>query len=489
MDLVKTYYNRNRQTQFCRLILSINERKNYMFSTKRSLRYNLIYWIFLIVFAGFAVFGLFQYVRAEKSERSAQNSYSRAFYELSDSMREIDALLEKIMLSQNPTQISALASDIYAQTESAKASLSQLPFESGTLVSASKFLSQAGDYTAYISAKVTDSGEITNEEFNNLLSLAKHAEIMDDALEEYTEHLSEGEFSSDKPKSNSVYADGEGYNFLDGMAKIENRVPLYFDAVNECGLGMAGLNFPGNAHYFPFTEGKQNVAPFELIPYILGQCQSIPDARNLLKDINLLHLPFSEQLPLTPLHWFLADAKESVTIESTADGLHVYENPVGVLTNNPSFPIQMFTLNHCINLTSEPPVNRWTPELPLDIYSNGMGSLGLPGDLSSNSRFLRAVFTKHHSISGNSETECVNQFFHILGAVVQQRGCVKLGSDYERTLYTSCCTMDTGVYYYTTYENRRITAVDIHSEFLDGNTLISYPLITAPQILRQNEHS
>lgn len=278
-----------------------------MFSTKRSLRYNLIYWIFLIVFAGFAVFGLFQYVRAEKSERSAQNSYSRAFYELSDSMREIDALLEKIMLSQNPTQISALASDIYAQTESAKASLSQLPFESGTLVSASKFLSQAGDYTAYISAKVTDSGEITNEEFNNLLSLAKHAEIMDDALEEYTEHLSEGEFSFDKPKSNSVYADGEGYNFLDGMAKIEKDF----------------VNYPSLIYDGPFSEHLEKTIP-EATKNLdtISESEALEIAKMYLKGERATSLSLSGETASNPESYIFSSnaVDRQVSIQITKKG-------------------------------------------------------------------------------------------------------------------------------------------------------------------------
>ncbi|MGN1347118.1 MAG: choloylglycine hydrolase [Eubacteriales bacterium] len=278
----------------------------------------------------------------------------------------------------------------------------------------------------------------------------------------------------------------EKHYALIGMAMVSGDYPLYYDATNEKGLSMAGLNFPGNAVYHSAADERDNVTPFEFIPWILGQCATVAEARVLLARLNLVNLAFSEQFPLSPLHWILADADEAVTVESTADGLHVYDNPVGVLTNNPPFPVQLFTLNNYMALSKEPPVNHFSDRLSLDTYSRGMGALGLPGDLSSNSRFVRVAFTKLNSVSGESETESVNQFFHILGSVAQQRGCVKLGDAYEITIYTSCCNTDLGIYYYTTYENSRITAVDMHRENLDADALVAYPLITEPQILMQN---
>ena len=113
--------------------------------------------------------------------------------------------------------------------------------------------------------------------------------------------------------------------------------------------------------------------------------------------------------------------------------------------------------------------------------------MGLPGDLSSLSRFVKATFTKMNSLSGESESESISQFFHILGSVYQQRGCVHMGENqYEITIYSSCCNTDKGIYYYTTYENSQITGVDMHKENLDGSELVNYPLITGQQILMQN---
>jgi choloylglycine hydrolase len=272
-----------------------------------------------------------------------------------------------------------------------------------------------------------------------------------------------------------------------GMAFVTDDYPLYYDAVNEKGLGIAGLNFVGNACYREHQDGKDNVAQFELIPWILGQCASVDEAEGLIRKMNILNTPYSDRLPLAALHWMISDSSRSITVESVADGIHVYENPVGVLTNNPPFDKQMFALNNYRYLSPKSPENRFSKELDLELYSRGMGAIGLPGDLSSQSRFIRVAFTKMNSFSGEDEPSSVSQFFHILGSVDQQRGCCDLGDGkFEITLYTSCCNATRGIYYYTTYDNHQITAVDMHREDLDADRLVRYPLIQEQQICYQN---
>ncbi|MBQ9133719.1 MAG: choloylglycine hydrolase [Clostridia bacterium] len=272
-----------------------------------------------------------------------------------------------------------------------------------------------------------------------------------------------------------------------GMATVADGYPLYYEATNEHGLSMAGLNFPGNAHYFPPRESKDNVTPFEFIPWILGQCRTLAEARTRLDRINLCDIAFSAEFPLSPLHWIIADRDSAITVESVAEGLRIYENPVGVLTNNPRFDYHMTHLCDYLNLTHLPPENRFADGIELVAYSRGMGAMGLPGDLSSASRFVRAAFVKLNAVSDESEEESVCQFFHILGAVEQQRGCAQMPDGrYEITVYTSCCNTDRGIYYYTTYGNSRITAVDMHKEDLTATAPVSYPLIKTAQILQQN---
>ncbi len=272
-----------------------------------------------------------------------------------------------------------------------------------------------------------------------------------------------------------------------GIDHMAGEYPLYYDAVNEKGLGMAGLNFPGNAVYNKIQEGRDNITQFEFIPWILGQCASVQEARVLLSHINLTDTPFSDRFPVSPLHWILADREEAITIESVQEGLKIYDNPVGVLTNNPPFDKQLFGLNNYSYLSPEQPVNHFSKDLNLNLYSRGMGAMGLPGDLSSASRFVRVAFTKMNALSGPSESESVSQFFHILGSVEQTGGCCLLeNGKYEITIYTSCCNADRGIYYYTTYENHQITAVDMYRENLDGDTPAHYPLVQGEHILLQN---
>ncbi len=265
-----------------------------------------------------------------------------------------------------------------------------------------------------------------------------------------------------------------------GMAYVADDYPLYYDATNEKGLSMAGLNFPDNADYKPYYEDKDNITPFELIPWILGQCSTVLEAEELLERINILNENFSEKLPLSPLHWIIADKERSITVESVKDGIKIYDNPVGVLTNNPTFDYQMFNLNNYMRISNEQPQNTFGGKLhplELDLYSNGMGGLGLPGDTSSMSRFVKATFVKLNSISGNSEEESICQFFHILKSVEMANGSVHIEKDlYEKTIYSSCCNVDKGIYYYTTYENSQVCAVDMHKENLDGSKLVSYSL-------------
>jgi len=271
-----------------------------------------------------------------------------------------------------------------------------------------------------------------------------------------------------------------------GMAYVVDDYPLYYDAFNEKGLAVAGLNFPGNAEYKPKNHEKNNIAPFEFIPWILSRCKSVDEAEKEIQNMNMMDESFSNELPLTPLHWIVSDKNRSITVESVKEGIKIYDNPAGVLTNNPPFDYMMTNLNNYMGLTSKEAANSFSEQLDLEPYSRGMGAMGLPGDFSSVSRFVKAAFVKLNSVSGEREEEKVNQFFHILDSVAQIRGSVRIGDKFEITVYSSCCNTDKGIYYYTTYENRQITAVDMNKENLYGEKLIIYPLYTKNTIRYAN---
>lgn len=273
-----------------------------------------------------------------------------------------------------------------------------------------------------------------------------------------------------------------------GMGMLDVGYPMYAEASNEKGLCMAGLNFPRNAWYSTQLDPvKNNISPFELIPWVLGQCANLQEARCLLENTHLVAIPFSRQVDLAPLHWHIADRSGSIVLESTKDGMHVYDNPVGVMTNNPPFPFQMENICQYMNLTPATPSNCFSKIAGLEPFGYGLGSVGLPGDFSPASRFVKAAWLSANSTCQKDEESCLSQFFHLLGAVSMVRGSVVMpDGQLEMTTYTCCINATRGHYYYTSYHNSGLTAVDMHKEDLDGRELIQYPMEQKISVKWQN---
>ena len=247
-----------------------------------------------------------------------------------------------------------------------------------------------------------------------------------------------------------------------GMATVAEGFPLYYDACNECGLAVAGLNFPHSGRYA--TEGE--VASFELIPYLLGTCATVAEARAALERMRVCDTAFSEAWPPTRLHWMVADTAQSIVVESTAGGLQIYNNPIGVMTNEPPFDRQLTHWAQFAHLTPHEP----TPTPPH--LGRGSGSLGLPGDFTSPSRLVRATFAAAHSVA---EDDPVGQFFHAMATVEVPRGCLRL-PDGKMVIsqYTCCMDLARKAYHYRTYESRSVTTVEMDTPH--GDTLRIYPL-------------
>lgn len=270
-----------------------------------------------------------------------------------------------------------------------------------------------------------------------------------------------------------------------GMAAVAAGYPLYAEAVNEAGLYMAGLNFPGNACYPCGPEGGKGLAPYELIPWLLGSCTTVDQAEEQLKGVRILEEPFLPSMPSAPLHWHIADASRAIVAEPMAEGLKLYEDPVGVLTNNPTFAFHLTNLNHYMGLSASQPSNRFGA-LPLYPVGQGMGGMGLPGDNSPASRFVRAAFYKWNSMCEPEELSSVSQFFHILDSVAMVRGGVATPEGrWDITAYSCCINGRTGTYYYKTYDNSQITAVKLTAGRREGTALHCWPLVSGQQIRRE----
>ena len=268
---------------------------------------------------------------------------------------------------------------------------------------------------------------------------------------------------------NYLYENDKRSNAIVGVAHIENGVPLYYDAMNENGLCMAGLNFPEYAVYQPHCKGKINIASFELITYILRNCDCANEAIELLKDINITNDSFSPALKATPLHWMLADKASAYVIEAVEGFLKIYKNDFGVMTNSPDFNYHRANLSNYMMLDSEPPINRICSSTNLQIYSRGLGAFGLPGDFSSASRFIKGVYVKSHTCVDKNR---INRYFRIMDSVSVPKGCIITETgEAVYTVYTSCMDMSSCDFYYTTYENRSIKKIGLYDYNLDCSEL------------------
>lgn len=272
-----------------------------------------------------------------------------------------------------------------------------------------------------------------------------------------------------------------------GTAAVAEGYPLFADGMNEHGLCMAGLSFPESVYpdEVPSREWQRTVSPFELIPWVLGKCATLGDARALLKETAIIAIPFSESLPLTPLHWHIADENGSIAVECTADGMRVYDDPAGVLTNSPALPFHLTNMRQYLSLTPAYPESRFGMEL--SPFGRGFGGIGLPGDLSPASRFVRAAFYLHNSPEEQNELRPISQVFHVLDSVSMPRGSVFTDDGREEiTAYSCCMSAESRTYFYKTYDNSTISSVSLFHEDLDGSELYCFPMNDTPSVKRIN---
>ena len=235
-----------------------------------------------------------------------------------------------------------------------------------------------------------------------------------------------------------------------GAAHIEGGTPLYYDGMNEKGLCAAALRLPAITVYHEKQSEKCNLASFELIPWILSKFESAEEAKKAISRVNVTPESFSGLLSTTPLHWIVADSKQSFVIESVEEGLKIYDNPFGVLTNAPDFLTQCKTLEE----SGEPQL----------------------GDLSSSSRFIRAVNAKTYTLPTEKKTPSISRFFHLMSTVNQPHGLFRADQRQLRTVYTSCMDTETLTYYFTTYDCRKIRGVRMKNAHLDLDTITAFPM-------------
>ncbi len=264
-----------------------------------------------------------------------------------------------------------------------------------------------------------------------------------------------------------------------GVGVLQNGEALYFDGVNEYGLCGAALNFPNYSCYHGELQGKARINSGSLVGFILGFCKDINDVRGVFNNISV-----SRDGEHTPLHWMFSDSKGSVTVESVAEGLMIYDNPVGVLANSPPFPYQLANLAGYWHLQAETPKDNLTDGL-IPAYSRGMGGVGLPGDFSSCSRFVRALFLKKNTLcvdEANPMDE-VNRFFHIASSLSIPYGSVVTDSGEQVcTRYISCADKEELTYYFTSYGCRGISCVSLSDDLFHSENIKTFDLYQSENI-------
>lgn len=271
-----------------------------------------------------------------------------------------------------------------------------------------------------------------------------------------------------------------------GIGTIVDDYPLLAEASNEKGLAIAALNFKNNATYYLEKEDKINLAPYELMLYLLAKCENITQVKLALNNINVIDINFNENVKNTPLHFMVSDLSHCIVIETLKDKMYVYDNPYNVLTNNPPFNYQIHNLNNYMNLGVKDPINNFDSNLKFNTYSLGLGALHLPGDYSSSSRFVKTLFIKNNMEMFNNEFDNVKAFFNCLESVKMIKGIVLTDKGYEYTRYTSCINLNKSLLYYKTYDNPYINVIDMYLEDIDSSKLIHHELITSFKISKQN---
>ena len=280
---------------------------------------------------------------------------------------------------------------------------------------------------------------------------------------------------------------GGKYAIIGMGSVIENHAAMA-DGMNEKGLACAGLNFAGYAYYEENkVEGKENIAPYDFILWILFNHESVDEVKEAINNIELVNVPLNEKYPVPTLHWMVADKNgKSIVIEKTKTKFVVYDNTVGVLANNPTFDWQLTNLNEYIGLTEKHPKETKWCDQEIKALGVGAGTRGIPGDFASVSRFVRIAFIKSRMPEVDN-IEAIPQFLHMLDYVAMVKGGAMTAEGKEDfTLYSSCMNQEKGIYYYKTYSNNRINAIDMNKEDLNASEVKVFPYLINEDINYQN---
>ena len=259
-----------------------------------------------------------------------------------------------------------------------------------------------------------------------------------------------------------------------GMGITAAGTPLYFDCANERGLAVAGLNFPGYAHYEEgAVEGKTNVAAFEFPLWVVATFETVDEVEAALPDVAIVDAPINDRFPTSLLHWIIGDGTRSIVVEYTSEGMQVFHDDFDVLANQPGFAWHAENVRNYLNATPEVPTGVKWDKAELAPYGSGGGMRGIPGDYYSPSRFVRAAYLNANYPVKDTEEENVARMFHTLQGVSMIDGAARMTDGaFEITVYTGGFSARTNTYYYNTYDDPAIRSVALSDYPTNGTELI-----------------
>lgn len=245
---------------------------------------------------------------------------------------------------------------------------------------------------------------------------------------------------------------------------------LFADGVNEAGLSCATLYFPGFARYEKTSKkGCTNLAPHELVLWMLSNFGSVAELCEALRHLCIVDAPNTLLNRVLPLHWIVTDKTgDCIVIEPLKEGLSVQKNSVGVMTNSPDFSWHMTNIRNYIGLSYRQQKTRELGGSTFAPFGNGSGSVGLPGDHTPPSRFIRALFGKEAMLKESTEAAALTEIFHLLSSVIVPKGSVRTEDAPDYTQYASAMFCSSSTYYFNTYNNMQLTKIDLFSENLDA---------------------
>jgi choloylglycine hydrolase len=258
-------------------------------------------------------------------------------------------------------------------------------------------------------------------------------------------------------------------------------LPIMLDGVNEKGLAAGLFYFQGTAGYMPYTtaDADKSLAPWELGSWILENCATVDDVKSTVQEIVVPEVVLAQWGFCPGAHYIVVDATgAAIVVEYVSGQLHVYDNPLGVITNNPAFDWHMTNLRNYIKFspTGAPPLA--LDGVTLTALGEGSGMLGMPGDFTPPSRFVRAVAYSQSAEPLETGAEVVLQAFHVLNNFDIPKGSIRSAEKdaqgnvvADQTQWTSVCDLKAKRFYFRTFANSQVRSVDLGAMPVGGGDI------------------